>query len=61
MFNVWVKKSKNELYSVAMNINAKFEGKLTLPSKMTKGIWKIFTKTLESLELGTYIARVENV
>ena len=53
MFNVWVKKSKDELYSVAMNINAKFEGKLTLRSKMTKGIWKIFTKTLESLELGT--------
>ena len=36
-----------------MNINAKFERKLTLPSKMTKGIWKIFTRALESLEIGT--------
>ena len=39
---------------MALNIDVKFEGKLTLVLKMT-GIWQILTRAHKSLKIGTFI------
>ena len=38
---------------MALNIDAKFEGKQTSAFKNDRGIWEIFTRALESLQIGT--------
>ena len=46
-------------------LDAKFEDKLPLLSKMTCGIWEIFTRALESVQIGAlmgfFLPKVENV
>ena len=42
VYNVWAKKSAEELCLMALNVDAKFEGKVTCVfSKMTWVIWQI--------------------
>ena len=45
----------DELCLMVVRIDAKFEGKLTLLSKMTWGIWQTFTGVLESKKLGLWL------
>ena len=45
----------DELCLMVLKIDAKFEGKLTLLSKMTWGIWQTFTGELESKKLGLWL------
>ena len=38
---------------MTLKSDAKFEEKLTFAFKITRGIWQIFTRALQSLEIGT--------
>ena len=51
--NAWSKKSTEKLSFMTLGSDVKFEGNWLLLSKMTWGIWEIFTRALESLKIGT--------
>ena len=55
VYNVWDKKNTEELSLKAINIDARFEWKLTCGFKNDIRNWEIFTRALESLKIGTLI------
>ena len=40
---------------MTLTSNAKFEEKLAVVWKITRGIWQNFIRTLESVKIGTYM------